>query len=103
MADDVREKLKGEVLDAPWAALAPHVARHAVLAVAPHVDLLDVAVAMAHDDAPRIQQWLETGELTRPSAEIAAAWDAAPPRFQAVIVQPWVLAQVLQVAPAPEA
>lgn len=90
-----REKLAGEVLDAPWQELAPHFARDAMLLVAPEVDLLDVAVAMARDDVARMEDWLSSGSLVRPGADRAATWGEEPPRFQAVIVQPWVVAQLL--------
>ena len=90
-----REKLAGEVLDAPWRELAPHFARDAMLLVAPEVDLLDVAVAMARDDVARMQGWLEGGSLIRPGTDQAEAWAKESPRFQAVIVQPWVVAQIL--------
>ena len=92
---ELRAKLADEVLDAPWAELAPHFARDALLVAGPDVDLLDVAVAMARDDVGRIQGWLTSASLGRPGREAAEAWGQAPPRFQAVIVQPWVLAQVI--------
>ncbi len=87
----LREKLQGEVLDALWDDLAAH----AMLLLAPGIDLLDAAVAMARDDVPGIQRLLEAGALGRPSADTTEAWTRQPVRFQAVIVQPWVLAQVL--------
>jgi len=102
----LRAKLQGEVLDTPWRELSPHVARHAVLLVAPDLDLLDVAVVLAHDDVSRLQSWLETGRVGRPSDSLIEAWATEAPRFQAVIVQPWVLAQVIErrsAAPSAEA
>ena len=93
-------KLRGEVLDARWQDLAPHFARQALLLIAPTIDLLEVAATMARDDVPRIQALLEAGALARPSADDADRWSAQPVRFQAVIVQPWVLAQPLGPASA---
>ena len=99
MNPSLRVKLQDEVLDASWQDLAPHFARQALLWVAPHVDLLDVAVAMAEDDLARVQDWLGRRDVLRPGESMAAQWALEPPRFQAVIVQPWVIAQELGSAP----
>ncbi len=95
MSTELRERLKAEVLRAAWDDLAPHFARGALLVATPDLDLLDVAVAIALDDTTRVSAWLGSGRLRKPSDAEGAAWAAAPPAFQAVILQPWVLAQRL--------
>ena len=91
-----RDKLRTEVMSSYWEDLAPHQARGALLLLAPEVDLLDVAEAMASDDSARIGSWLQGGQLARVSAALASELeDTADLRFQFVVVQPWVLAQRL--------
>lgn len=94
--DEVRDKLRREVMASYWEDLAPHHARGGLLLLAPAHDLLDVAEALARDDTQRVGEWLARGVLWRSRAadvERAEADDAL--RFQFVVVQPWVLAQAL--------
>lgn len=91
----LRDRLRGEVLRAAWDDLAPHFARGALLIAARDLDLLDAAVAIATDDAEAVRRWLGEGHLGKPSEQQATAWAETPPAFQALILQPWVLAQVL--------
>ncbi|MDB4977612.1 MAG: hypothetical protein JWN48_5953 [Myxococcaceae bacterium] len=92
----LRAKLRSEVLPASWPELLYQFARGGLFLVASEVDLLDVAEAMANDDRPRIEQLLQTGALRRASDDDARVFQATPGvRLQFVIVQPWVVAQVL--------
>jgi hypothetical protein len=97
---DVREKLRGEVLSSYWEDLAPHQQRGGLLLLAPALDLLDVAVAMAKDDKESVARWLARKTLWRASEADRARYESdaeeeAGQRFQFVVVQPWVLAQAL--------
>lgn len=94
---DPRAKLQGEVLKARWDDLAPHYARGALLLAHGSVDLLDVAVAIANDDQQAVVGWLGDGLVGKPTDEVAQRWALADPPgwFQAVIVQPFVVAQPL--------
>lgn len=94
-----RDKLRAEILGCGWDALAPHHARGAVLIARPDLDLLDAAEALATDRRDRVEIWLTVGRLGRPSDALVARWEAAPARFQFVIVQPFVLAQELLEVP----
>lgn len=100
MADDVREKLRGEVLSSHWEDLALHQQRGALLLLAPALDLLDVAEAMARDDKERVADWLRRGLLRRAGEAERARYETdaeeeSGVRFQFVVVQPWVVAQAL--------
>lgn len=96
MEPDVRAKLRSEVMSSYWEDLAPHQARGALLLLDPKVDLLEVAQAMAVDDTTRVGAWLKGGQLARVSAAQAEELEATTDlRFQFVVIQPWVLAQVL--------
>lgn len=83
-----------------WEDLAPHQQRGGLLLVAPTLDLLDVAVAMATDDKQRITAWLASGALRRASEQDRARFETDAEEdtalsFQFVVVQPWVVAQAL--------
>jgi len=98
--DEVRNKLRREVMSCHWEDLAPHQQRGALLLLVPEFDLLDVAAAMARDDKQRVTGWLKSGALRRASEADRVQYEhesdeVSEVRFQFVIVQPWVLAQAL--------
>ncbi len=90
---DLRTRLNGETARIRWPELERHFARGVVVAVAPELDLIDVAVAMANDDTATVAPWLASGQVAHPSAEQAQQWVARQPLFWAVVVAPWVLIQ----------
>ncbi len=94
MSEASRPKLRAEIQHVDWPALLPHAERGALVLVDTALDLLDVAVAVANDDAAQVRQWLEATQLKRcdPANEASVL---APLRFQFVIVQPYVLAQTI--------
>lgn len=94
MDSALRTKLRTEVMSSYWEDLAPHQARGALLLLAPQLDLLDAAEAMAGDDTVQLGAWLRSGLMRRASPTDAAQLESAEDqRFQFVVVQPWVLAQ----------
>jgi hypothetical protein len=76
-----------------WPEAERHFARGVVLKIAPELDLVEVAAAMAADDKTRFAHWLETGQVARASTEDALRWHSTQAEFWAVVVAPWVLAQ----------
>jgi len=76
---------------ATWATLAPHAARGGLLWVE-GAPLEEVALAVAADDAARVQGWLSSGALRRAAPEPLDA-----PGYRFTIVQPFVLAAPLRV------
>jgi hypothetical protein len=96
VSSPLRDKLKSEVLATGVSELMPHFARGALLLVGPTLDLLDVACAIAEDDRVQIEGLIARGKLSRASDAHAREFVSQPTlRFQFVIVQPWVVAQVL--------
>lgn len=91
----MRDKLASEVMTIGWAHLAPHAARDA-LWVVDGPDLVQVAVALAQDDVAAVKRWLEAGAIRRPDAAQVESWNARGTLFRALIVQPWVVAEVEQ-------
>jgi hypothetical protein len=82
-------------------ALLPHAKRGALVLVASSLDVLDVAVAVAMNRSAAVAYWLSAGLLTKvgeaaytqlhsPSTPLSATAN-----YRFVIVQPYVIAQLL--------
>ncbi len=95
--DDLESKLAAEALVTDFAALRPHTVRGALFVVSPSLRLIDVAVAIAKNRSAVVALWLGQNLLRKPTPEELAAWAQQPaePRFRFVIVQPYVLAELL--------
>ncbi len=77
-----------------WSWLRRHLERDAVIIVAPALDLAAAAQRLAANDSGSVAAWIAAGQLSKPSAEQLAKWNAAPSqRFRMLIVQPYVLIQ----------
>lgn len=92
------EKLKDELMTAPWSVLREHCERGALILVDAKLDLIDVAVAFAEDDTDAVNAWLERNELQRIEPASAKAADLAAKDENAsigyfLIIQPFVLLQ----------
>ncbi|MBD1598844.1 DUF2288 domain-containing protein [Pseudomonas typographi] len=86
-------KLLGETARVEWQALQPFFARGALLWVAPTLDLVAVAEAVAQDERAQVAAWLASGEVQSLCASQAQGYVEAEPSLWAVVVSPWVLAQ----------
>ena len=91
-------KLAAESGVIAWPELQRHFARGVVVVVSPPLDLLEVAAAMARDDAVTLGDWMQSSRVLRAGDEQARQWEMAQPDLRAVVVAPWVLVQEL---PAP--
>jgi hypothetical protein len=91
---DLRDELKESLDEAEWDWLMPHEERGAVIVVAAGLDLVDVGMAIANDNVASVQQWISQCLLYKPSDEQKAVWNQhQDKRFNALIVQPYVLVQ----------
>ena len=91
---DLRTELTENLDEAEWDWLIPHVQRDAVIVVAQGLDLLDVGVAIASDQIPSVQQWIDQGLMAKPSETQLGNWNSdRTKRFQTLIIQPYVLIQ----------
>ncbi|WP_225774969.1 DUF2288 domain-containing protein [Pseudomonas sp. Marseille-Q5115] len=86
-------KLLGETAKISWQELQPFFAKGALLWVAPELDLVAVAEAMAKNDKGRVSAWLEAGTLERLGERRAAELVERDPQLWAVVVSPWVVFQ----------
>ncbi|PZO43576.1 MAG: DUF2288 domain-containing protein [Leptolyngbya sp.] len=94
MSQDLKQELSAMLAPADWAWISPHANRGAVVVVDPQLDLVEVGVAIATDDAIAVNRWIAEELITKPSPLQLEAWDqAAKKRFHSLIVQPFVLVQ----------
>lgn len=91
---DLRDELEKMVDEAEWDWLIPHAQRDAIVLVDPALDLVDVGVAFANDHVSTVQEWIVAGKIQKPSQQQLSDWgQERSRRFNALIVQPYVLIQ----------
>jgi len=91
---DLRAELAEAMDEAEWNWLAPHARRDSVIVVKRELDLLDVGVAIANDDTSLVQRWIEQTLIHKPSSAQLSDWNLdQSKRFNALIIQPYVLVQ----------
>ena len=88
-----RASLLAETSKISWQELESFFARGMIVQVAPHMDLIDVAFEISRDNAGLLEQWIDSGDLTREFDEQAAAWSEDDAVVWCVVVKPWVLVQ----------
>lgn len=94
MSSDLRAELTQNLDQAEWEWLIPHVQRDAVIVVALELDLLDVGEAIANDNSPSVQKWIDEQLITKPSTVQIGEWNGdRNKRFHTLIIQPYVLVQ----------
>ncbi len=89
------EKIAKYTGDVDWTYLKPHFNNGAMIYVDPELTLSDVAEVFVQDDKEKVQVWLKTADLVKPSSLHAEWWEYDETRFTAVVVNPFVLAQPL--------
>ena len=88
--DPELEKYMGEV---GWEYLKPHFESGALLFVDACLDLKAVAEALVADDKEKVEAWMKSGDLLKPSQPHAGHWASGDENFRAVVVSPFVLMQ----------
>ena len=89
-ADPELEKYMGEV---GWDYLKPHFESGALLYLDTALDMKTVGEALVADDKTRIEAWLKSGDLLKPSQPHADHWASAGESYRALVVSPVVLMQ----------
>lgn len=92
-AAELKAKLVNETARMPWTELQRFYARGQVVRVAPGLDLIEVATAVAEDDKARVQAWLEQGLFGDVAPSQAQAWFDNDASLWTVVIAPWVLVQ----------
>ncbi len=91
---DLKAELTEAVSEAAWDWLAPHARRDSLIVVEPGLDVVDVGVALANDNVTRVQHWIAEDLIHKPSSQQLSSWNTdQSKRFNALIVQPYVLVQ----------
>ncbi len=92
--EDLRDELAKMVDEAEWDWLMPHAQRDAIVLVNAGLDLVEVGVAIVNDNTSTVERWIIEQLLHKPSPEQLADWAGdRNRRFNALIVQPYVLVQ----------
>jgi hypothetical protein len=63
------------------------------------LDLIEVALQLAEDNAGQFEQWMAAGEIDGVSDAQAALWLSQEQLLWAVVADPWVLVQVREYEP----
>ncbi len=93
---DLKAELTASLDQAEWSWLLPHVQRETVFLVALHLDLVEVGMAIANDHTKLVEHWLAEQLIAKPSSPQIADWNNHDhKRFNALIIQPYVLIQEL--------
>ena len=85
-------RLLSETARIAWSELEPFFAKGVVLQVAPDLNLVEAAYAIAQDDKTQVANWLNQQQLGRLEAAQAEVWQHSQ-HLWAVVVAPWVMVQ----------
>ncbi|MEM7220457.1 MAG: DUF2288 domain-containing protein [Pseudomonadota bacterium] len=89
----LKTKLLGETALAPWSDLQRFFAQGVLLGVAAELDLIEVGLALARDDAERVRDW-QTRQLLGPvTDEQARRWQDGAIDLWTTVIRPWVVVQ----------
>ncbi|AKT42640.1 DUF2288 family protein [Chondromyces crocatus] len=88
----MREELGRSMGEVLWSDLQAHVQRDAVIVLDEDLDLLDAAIAFATNEVAKVEPWIDSGKIAKPTAEELSRWSSDEAmRFLCVIVAPFVL------------
>ena len=90
---ELHDKINRETARIAWSELERHFAHGAVIYVSEELDLVEVALRVAHDDKASITRWMNEGKVAKVSDLQARTWQAADARLWASVVSPFVLVQ----------
>jgi hypothetical protein len=91
---DLKTELTQNIDEAEWDWLIPHAQRDAIILVSSHLELVDVAVAIASDNISQVGFWIDEALIGKPSNDQLGNWNSdRTKRFDTLIVQPYVLIQ----------
>lgn len=90
---ELHDKINSETARVPWSELVRHFAQGTVIYVSPELDLVEVALRIAHDDKRRIADWMQEGKVGKVSDAQALSWQESDAALWASVVNPFVLVQ----------
>jgi len=91
---ELHDKINRETGRVKWSELERHFASGSVIWVSEALDLIDVALRIAHDDRESVTRWMNEGKVAKVSDAQAQGWLDADEVLWASVVSPFVLVQV---------
>ncbi len=91
--ETLKHKLLGETAQCSFDSLQRFFAQGVLLHVADGLDLIEVGVAVARDDAEQVRSWMQEGQVVALSDEVARQWLESDAQVWTSIVKPWILVQ----------
>ncbi|MBK1717390.1 DUF2288 domain-containing protein [Thiocystis violacea] len=88
-----RARLNQETARIPWRELQRFFAQGRVIEVAQGLDLIEVGLCLARDEAATVAAELSAGRIVPVGDAQARAWLAADAEVWALVVKPWILVQ----------
>jgi len=93
---DFAEQFNRDLAEICWKDLRIHLQRDAIILVAPELDLVTTATAVAMDDKGQIEAWIATGNIAKPSREQIELWEGNLEKpFRMLILKPYILIQAV--------
>lgn len=90
---ELHDKINRETGRIAWSELERHFASGSVIWVSAELDLIEVALHVAHDNRANVERWLAEGQLARVNDEQALRWTESDAQLWASVVSPFVLVQ----------
>lgn len=90
---ELHDKINRETGRIKWTELERHFASGSVIWVSETLDLINVALRVAHDDRESIARWMTEGSLAKVSDAQAQGWLEEDATLWASVVSPFVLVQ----------
>ncbi len=88
-----RTRINAETAKIAWRELQRFFAQGNAVAVAPELDLVEVALQMSADNRDQVEIWMKHGWVGPVSDAQALEWLNANALVWSVVVRPWVLVQ----------
>jgi hypothetical protein len=88
-----RARINAETARIVWPELQRFFALGHAVAVAPHLDLVEVAYQISCDNKTQMEQWIKDGDIGVVADTQAIEWLALDALMWSVVVRPWVLVQ----------
>lgn len=90
---ELHDKINRETGRVKWSELERHFASGSVIWVSEALDLVEVALRIAHDDRESVTRWMNEGAVAKVSDAQAQGWLEADEVLWASVVSPFVLVQ----------
>ncbi len=91
--EEFRMRVNLETAQMPWQDLQRFFAAGQVIYVSHELDLVEVALLLAKDDAKQIKQWMSAQHIGLVTDSQAQTWIEQEYVLWTLVVKPWVLVQ----------